>query len=296
MAKGKGLSRSGKKHKKLALHDIHRQLKPEPAEGAAPAASSAAHHLQNALKAVESELQAASAASAAPQAVAQPEPPPLACNVRSVRERKGACMPRPLGPYARRLPSRAERDAERQSMLKLRGSNDWCECAQIAGHHPVPGDPNFKEHSMFCPIFQCYAYEIGCCDGLEYDYEQEFYGDAFYNLCRCMQPALGNRQFGEPILSDRCERYQPDRNPLREWPGPKDNRYAGRSLKRCPMECPCHDSESFLVGWGRYVPLCPFRRHGVSGRARGELEAERRGYAIEWGGGLFGAHLPPPPE
>ena len=61
-----GIGRTGKKHKKPATHDVYRQLKPEPVEGAAPAASSA---------------------------------------------------------------------------------------EQIAGHHPVPGDTDFKEHSMFCPIF-----------------------------------------------------------------------------------------------------------------------------------------------
>ena len=71
--------------------------------------------------------------------------------------------------------------------------------------------------------------------------------------------------------------------------------WEGRSLKRCSRECAC---EGFFHG--TYIPLCPFRRHAVSGKERGELEAERRGYAIPRGSfaeeGHFGAHLPRHPE
>ena len=56
MAKGKNLSRSGKKHKKVATHDIHRQPKAEPVLGDTPAASSAVERLAAARACAESLL------------------------------------------------------------------------------------------------------------------------------------------------------------------------------------------------------------------------------------------------
>ena len=46
-----GIGRTGKKHKKPATHDVYRQLKAEPVEGAAPAASLAVERLVEAREA-----------------------------------------------------------------------------------------------------------------------------------------------------------------------------------------------------------------------------------------------------
>jgi len=72
--------------------------------------------------------------------------------------------------------------------------------------------------------------------------------------------------------------------------------WTGRSLRTCAVpDCPCDG-----MSWGTYIPLCPFRRHGVSGEERGELEAQRRGYAIPHSFmmqvGHFGEHLPRHPD
>ena len=304
-----GIGRTGKKHKKPATHDVYRQLKAEPVEGAAPAASLAVERLVEAREAAQAALEQHAQGASAQESAAEFEPPPIARDLRSVRERKGIGKPRRLYSPRRRLPSRAERDAERhETLMRYRRSNDWCMCAEIPGNHPVPGDPNFKEHSMFCPIYLCYAYEIGCCDGIEYSHEVgQFHGDAFHSLCECISPVFGDPLSG--CLPQLRQRYQHNRDPRPFCSGPKQNEkglytFSGRSLKQCPIECPCwamtHDSVDvdLPAGWGRYIPTCPFRPHGVSGRARGEHEAERRGHAIQWGpcaNQLFGAHLPPPP-
>ena len=50
--------------------------------------------------------------------------------------------------------------------------------------------------------------------------------------------------------------------------------------------------------FGRYVPLCPFHLHGVTGKLRGEERAEKLGHAFMYGcdESWFGIHLPPPPD
>ena len=234
-----GIGRTGKKHKKPATHDLRRQLKSEPDEGAAPAASRGVDRLHEAQEAVQAALRERAGATAGP---ADFEPPPIACGLRSVRERKGIGKPRRLYSPRRRLPSRAERDADRQRTLNARGSNSWCMCAQIEGNHPVPGDPNFREHSMFCPIYLCYAYEIGCCDGVEYSYERgQFYGDTYHSPCECISPVFGDPLSG--CLPNLRQRYQHNRDPRPFCSGPKDGEkglytFSGRSLKKCPIECP----------------------------------------------------------
>ena len=78
MAKGKGLSRSGKKHKKPATHDIHRQFKAEPSDDAAPTAVLAVERLLNAQEAVQAALGEeahVAALSCVPQAPVKFEPP-----------------------------------------------------------------------------------------------------------------------------------------------------------------------------------------------------------------------------
>ena len=51
-----GIGRTGKKHKKPATHDVYRQLKAEPVEGAAPAASLAVERLVEARSEAVSRL------------------------------------------------------------------------------------------------------------------------------------------------------------------------------------------------------------------------------------------------
>ena len=275
------LGRTGAKHEKPAAFDARRQPK---AEGA----TSCAHEtLSAALEATNAAMHAADAA-VMPPPPPRPRPPlpvlpvnPL--NLRSVRERK-----RKLSVIERVRAAEVDlRLAQgfRQALWE-RGSNDWCECAGLgysgSGHH------------FACPIYKCYAYEIGCCEGLWETPDRSDYWE-----CECMASGFSVDVNAWPATPR--ERFtRPDSKASEEGFWPRgcawlENEYRpcwGRSMKPCPRECPCHEACG-----GRYIPVCPFRPHGVSGRPRGEVIAEMKGHCIsmQWHGEFvpdFGEHLP----
>ena len=47
---------------------------------------------------------------------------------------------------------------------KYHYNNGICNC-QDAG---LPSSGRDEDHSMFCQLYKCYAYEVGCCDGRVY--------------------------------------------------------------------------------------------------------------------------------
>ena len=166
------LGRTGAKHEKPAAFDARRQPK---AEGA----TSRAHETLSAA------LEATHAAMRAPDAAAMPPPPPRPrpplpinpLNLPSVRERKRRRSVCEVLQKAKEELSQAS--AFRQALWE-RGSNDWCECAGLgysgSGHH------------FACPIYKCYAYEIGCCEGL-----WEWPDRQGYWPCECMASGFKNR-------------------------------------------------------------------------------------------------------
>jgi len=184
---------------------------------------------------------------------------------------------------------------ERQ-LATLRGyDNSDCDCRRL--RVAAPGDPDFVEHSMFCRVYKCYACEIGCCNGRHPEEDQSGDWNSDMMACECMGPDWDG-------LTAPRNRLRIDVLHERSWWGgplttPSGRDWTGRSLKQCAVpDCPCDG-----MSWGTYIPLCPFRRHAVSGTQRGELEAERRGYAIPHAlyGFMdtmhhFGEHLPRHPD
>jgi len=52
-------------------------------------------------------------------------------------------------------------DRLKRELEKLHGyDNSACDCRRL--RVAAPGDPDFVEHSPFCRVYKCYAYEIGC--------------------------------------------------------------------------------------------------------------------------------------
>ena len=275
------LGRTGAKHQKPAEFDAHRQPK------AAGAASRAQETLLAALEATHAAISAPSAADAAtmPQPPAATSHPPLPANplnLPSVRDRK---RQRSLSERVRKLEADSRQFQEFRRALWERGSNDWCECSALgyfgSGHH------------FACPIYKCYAYEIGCCEGLwECD---DGHG---YLPCECMASGFQIDQIGMCPPPRPRERFRPDSRASEEGYWPRGCAFLdienesrpcwGRSMKPCPRQCPCSQECG-----GRYVPVCPFRPHGVSGRPRGEVMAEMKGHRIELEYcHIFGEHLP----
>ena len=78
--------------------------------------------------------------------------------------------------------------AECRARIRADWSNDACGCGDVG--ELEPGDPNFVEHSMFCPIFKCYAYEIGCCDP-DIRGETVQLMRAHNRPCNCIRHAVG---------------------------------------------------------------------------------------------------------
>ena len=153
------------------------------------------------------------------------------------------------------------RDADhlRESALSLQREhaalcdNDWCDCA-------ARGAAPLGEHDMFCQIYKCFAVEVGCCDGRDKELVDT---NCVVCDCMCIHPptALGQAY---PNFVQREGRYF--RQPwgdvdMRHFPTPRN---PGRSVRRC----------SCGQEYGRYVPLCPWHSHGVTGKPRGEHRAE----------------------
>lgn len=72
-------------------------------------------------------------------------------NDRNWRYPSGLVQPRQL----------TMRQAQQKAVILKTYDNGACTCA--ASGEPAPGDPDFVEHCMFCQIYKCYAYEVGCC-------------------------------------------------------------------------------------------------------------------------------------
>ena len=172
MPKRQRLGRTGYKHQKVATHDIHRQAK---AEGGS---SRAAELLCDAIEAANEAVLAhqslpeptiLNCASVCAPASAVPPPNPATflgeplepLEIPSVRERTGQ---RGLGEAIAKMECDLERARAYARGLKDRGTNDCCDCAYYG--FPTPGHPCFIEHHLLCRIYKCYAYEVGCCDGL----------------------------------------------------------------------------------------------------------------------------------
>ena len=138
-------------------------------------------------------------------------------------------------------------------------NNGICTCEN--GGLPSSGDD--ADHSMFCQLYKCYACEIGCCEGRVYapkskdDPTMTWWWD-----CDCIEYAfdplydIGGEDAELLIRSSRRHtRSHFDEHGFVDRPG-------GRALF-CDCEC------GYLGG--PYVPMCPFRPHGVTGLARGDM-------------------------
>ena len=138
---------------------------------------------------------------------------------------------------------------------------------------------------MFCQLYKCYACEIGCCDGRVIAQKSEqnptmvCWGD-----CECIEFAFDPyydvlKGPGADVVlrsARRRTRSHVDEDGFMDRPG-------GRAL-RCNCECG-------YVG-GPYAPMCPFRPHGVTGLARGDMYKRLR---AAWGGrGGWEWDEPPP--
>ena len=180
--------------------------------------------------------------------------------------------PAPSGALMQRA---RDRQLEEQRYHAALCDNSWCECADR-------GVALLGQHDMFCQLHKCYAAEIGCCSGR----------DSLHMDMHCMCKGFiidYNRSldmFADPRFREgrHIRAPWPDRD-MRYWPTPQE---PGRWVNQCS----CESGQSF----GRYVPLCPYHLHGVSGKPRGEHAAERRGHAIVVDGDWFGLDLPPPPD
>ena len=151
------------------------------------------------------------------------------------------------------------RQAQQKASIMARYSNAACSCADLGC--PTPSDADFVDHSMFCQIHKCYAYEVGCCDGRVISVDEN--GDMQHCWdCNCVEYAFPP---GIPELPDRVwneRRHVRGRRGDIGWPECP----GGRSLV-----CSCCDAPG-----GPYVPLCPFRRHAGTGLCRGDLYASLR--------------------
>ena len=85
-------------------------------------------------------------------------------------------MPKGLDEHQTELWLLRRRDAKRKLAT---WSNDACTCKEAA-----------KGHAIWCQIYKCYAYEIGCCDPIMF--MEGRYGP--FNLpCECIREAFDPR-------------------------------------------------------------------------------------------------------
>ena len=207
---------------------------------------------------------------------ARPEPPPSQPPAASAAPERGQYRFW-LGP-ARTL-SWAELEVFLEEQLQRvrqarRYDNNACTCGGVS----ESGDAN--GHSMFCQIYKCYVHEMGCCDKISSSEEEWEY------RCDCIEPAfdVNGSEYGM-----RERRFR------QGWPGDLNWEWVWDrpfQLGRHTGACRC---SKYCESYGRYVPLCPDSRHGVSGKRRGDLVAERRGYAMSDGSSWYGSWLPPHP-
>ena len=253
------------------------ELAPSAAGGASTSAPSGA-----AATSAESAAHGSSEHSAPPAACEDEQP--AACKKKRVVMfvqpgevavvRKEISQPSaPSGALMQRV---RDRQLEEQRYHAALCDNSWCDCAERGT--ALPG-----QHDMFCQLHKCYAAEIGCCSGrdpLNMEMHCECKG-FFIHVCATSLGMCAEQRVRE---GRHIRAPWPDRS-MRYWPTPQE---PGRWVNQCS----CDNGEAY----GRYVPLCPYHLHGVSGKPRGEHAAERRGHAIIIDGDWFGIHLPPPPD
>ena len=198
------------------------------------------------------------ASSPAPSPAPQ-EPVPTSLRVR--------VPPRPL--HLRKRPSLTRKERHQRQRILNEWDNSACECAELG--EPTPGTSGFVEHSMFCPIFKCYAYEVGCC-GPHYSRHAELLRP---KPCRCI-----------------CEAFEDE---PRDPPGKRFrqsvDRYGLRNPELPQPFFPSFDEDGAFDGWmsctgsvyertrccgccgqpGTYVPQCPRRLYAGMGPLRGDM-------------------------
>jgi hypothetical protein len=166
--------------------------------------------------------------------------------------------------------------ATRRAQLRREYTNAVCTCAEHGQPH-VRGreyrSPDFVEHSMFCRMWHCYAYEAGasCCEVIIGDTVEEMHIGA---PCDCLTDAFDFTlapedlnhhhvrghvtEFGVPDRLGKRQRCAHTR--LGEW----GCRYCG--ISPCPG--------------GRYLSMCPDRLT-AKGQFRGDV-APRGSWMAEW--------------
>ena len=95
-------------------------------------------------------------------------------------------------------------DKLRRAKILRDHDNSRCSCAKVG--MLAPGDAGFVDHSMFCQIYGCYAYEVGCCDPDIRRRAPDHKCEEACNLpCYCLEPA-----FPWPYCpASRRERFRP---------------------------------------------------------------------------------------
>lgn len=279
--------------KGISMH----KAKKAKVEGTAPNRNTAGRRPKTAVEAAPAEAVVEEAA-ALPAAASRHAPDDAAVEANEPAaappEPAAARMPIDKRPCAAREAAlKRARVALRRARIIKAWDNSMCDCAEMSA--PAPGEPDFIEHHMLCQIHRCYAYEIGCCDGVVFDDELTRLTDEEHVLpCMCIAPAFGIPQcegfWGHYGEDDPRQRYTVGHRDDACWHEPV---HAGRNLK--PSKCCVCGRPDPIPCLGRYVPMCPARRHAVSGKMRGDLVAEQRGHAIENGWSFVGTHLPTPP-
>lgn len=162
-------------------------------------------------------------------------------------------------------------------------SNDACSCGASRAGYDV-------EHDMVCPIWKCFAWEVGCCDGRMATSHHLYREVSMCDWqCQCIETALDPGWNDEPR-----ERFMPAHasTTFGGWRVPR-RRWLGRRLEdqRCSCWLGCGSV-------GRYFG-CPLGINGATGKRRGDEIAQIRGHKIYMGEGgqeVFGEELPSPPE
>mmetsp|Transcript_71653 Transcript_71653/g.190584 ORF Transcript_71653/g.190584 Transcript_71653/m.190584 type:complete len:433 (-) Transcript_71653:4-1302(-) len=177
--------------------------------------------------------------------------------------------PRPL--HLRKQPPLTRKERHQRARIFAAWDNNACECADLG--EPAPGASDFVEHSMFCPIFRCYAYEVGCCGP---HYSRYAPTESLRpKQCRCVSDAFKD----EPEDTPR-KRFRQD-----------VDRYGLRNPELPQPFFPHFDEDGAFDGWmsctgsvyertrccgccgqpGTYVPQCPRRLYAGKGPLRGDL-------------------------
>ena len=180
-----------------------------------------------------------------------------------------------------------DRMAKRRKQLRREYCNASCTCAEAGEpfHNVQAGvkSRDFEEHSMFCRMWHCYTYEAfpECCEVIRGDTAEAMH---IGGPCWCIDKVFLDDFEEENSENARYVRGHVDEYGNMDRPG----RYGGA------LSCDC------CCEYGRYVPMCPYREHAVTGELRGddvyEMRGEKRGEWRDaervpvWKGGVFGIY------